>query len=116
MVLKRFEHTGGFRKPNIVPIDKFKPENIARLLEFTTHLETFWDHTTFNFLDEKHLINKDVLPNWQRADPTTGYMECIPVSGDFRDTYNLIAVISANPDKNLPVNYVIGRENRDVRS
>jgi hypothetical protein len=38
-------------------------------------------------------------------------MDFIPVSGDFRETYNLIACISANPLKDRPVVYTIGKDN-----
>jgi hypothetical protein len=38
-------------------------------------------------------------------------MEYIAVSGDFRETYNLIACISGNPLKEKPVVYTIGKEN-----
>ena len=69
------------------------------------------DHSKYHFLDEKHLVNKDVEPNRVRADPLTGYIPCILVNGDFRDTYNLMAVISGNPLKSKSIAYSIGREN-----
>jgi hypothetical protein len=40
--------------------------------------------------DEKHMLNKDVEPTKVRADPLTGYIPCIYVNGDFRDSYNLL--------------------------
>ena len=49
-----------------------------------------------------------------RADPLTGYLEFIPVSGNFRDAYSLMAIISANPDKPRPINYSMGWENGDA--
>jgi hypothetical protein len=41
-------------------------------------------------------------------------MDYIAVSGDFRETYNLIASISGNPLKTKPLVYTIGKENRTV--
>jgi transposase len=38
-------------------------------------------------------------------------MDFIAVSGDFRETYNLIACISGNPLKERPLVYTIGKEN-----
>ena len=40
-------------------------------------------------------------------------MDYIPVSGDFRDAFNLFAIVSANPDKIHPIEWIIGRENED---
>lgn len=108
---KRFKYSGDFRKPNLVPIDKFRPGNIKRYLEYRVLLDLYEDHTRFNFLDEKHLVNKDVLPTKTRADPLTGFLDAIPVSGDFREAYNLMAIILANPRKRQPVGYTLGKEN-----
>jgi hypothetical protein len=71
---KRFGYSGRFKKPNLVPLDKFKNENIIKYLEYIQKMERLPDKTKFHFLDEKHLVNKDVLPNKTRADPLTGYM------------------------------------------
>jgi transposase len=51
-----------------------------------------------------------------RANPLTGYIPCIYVNGDFRDAYNLFAIISANPRKQSPVTYSIGRDNGNAAS
>ncbi len=79
-------------------------------------MEPLPDKTKFHFLDEKHLVNKDVLANKTRADPLTGYMDAILVSGDFREAYNLLAIISGNPSKPSPIHYVIGKENGNSTS
>jgi hypothetical protein len=113
---KRFGHSGRFKKPNLVPLDKFKNENIIKYQAYIDKMERLPDKTKFHFLDEKHLVNKDVLPNKTRADPLTGYMDAILVSGDFREAYNLLAIISANPTKASPVHYVIGKENGNSTS
>jgi hypothetical protein len=46
----------------------------------------------------------------------TGRVPAIPVSGDFREAYNLFAIILINPDKPYPINYMIGRENGNAAS
>jgi hypothetical protein len=58
-------------------------------------------------------VNSDAVPNKVCADPLTGYIDNIPVSGDFRDAYNLMAVITGNPVKIHPIVYSIGRDNGD---
>jgi transposase len=113
---KRFGHSGRFKKPNLVPLDKFKNENIIKYHDYIDKMERLPDKTKFHFLDEKHLVNKDVLANKTRADPLTGYMDAILVSGDFREAYNLLAIISGNPSKPSPIHYVIGKENGNSTS
>jgi hypothetical protein len=65
----------------------------------------------WNFLDEKHIVNKDAIPAKGRADPLTGYVDFIPVTGDFREAYNIFAVISGDPLKPRPIQYRISKEN-----
>jgi transposase len=112
----RFDFSGSFRKPNLVPKDKFRQENIVRYMEFRMVLEQLPIHTKFHWLDEKHMLNKDVEPTKVRADPLTGYIPCIYVNGDFRDSYNLFAIISVNPQKIRPVAYSLGRDNGNAAS
>jgi transposase len=76
----------------------------------------FEDYSPWNFLDEKHAVNKDTLPNRVRVCPLTGRVPAIPVRGDFREAYNLFAIISTNPHKPYPVDYMIGRENGNAAS
>jgi hypothetical protein len=68
-------------------------------------------HSRFNFADEKHLVNSDSVPKQLRCCPISGQMDYITVSGDFRETYNLIACISGNPLKEKHVAYTVGKEN-----
>jgi hypothetical protein len=100
----------------IIPLDKFRPENVLKFAHYRLKVSLFQDHSRWNFLDEKHLVNKDTLPNRVRACPLTGRVPAIPVSGDFREAYNLFAIISTNPDKPYPIDYMIGRENGNAAS
>jgi hypothetical protein len=74
------------------------------------------DHSKFHWLDEKHIVNKDVEGANVRADPRTGCIPCVCVNGDFRDTCNLFAIMSANQRKSSPVACSIGRENGNAAS
>ena len=69
---KRFGKSGRFRKPNLIPLDKWKPANLARFARFNQIIAGFPDHRKFHFLDEKHICNKDVVPNRVRDDPLSG--------------------------------------------
>jgi hypothetical protein len=111
---KGLPHKASFRKPNLIPLDKFRPENVARYLEYRAKIDQLWDHSKHPFCDEKHLVNTDVYTKLARADPLTGYMDCIHVSGNFRQTYNLLAIASANPGKTRNMAYSLGEENGDA--
>jgi transposase len=113
---KAWTCSGKYRKPNLIPLDKFRPENVLKYAQYRLMVSLFQDHSLWNFLDEKHLVNKDTLPNRVRACPLTGRVPAIPVSGDFREAYNLFAIISNNPDKPHPIDYMIGRENGNAAS
>jgi transposase len=80
-------------------------------IEFHMVLEQLPNRTKFHWLDEKHLLNRDVEAQRVRADPLSRCIPCILVNGYFRDAYNLVAVISACPTKAKPVAYSVGREN-----
>lgn len=56
------------------------------------------------------------MPSKTRADPLTGYMDCILVSGNFREAYNLLAIVSASPRKQQPMHYFMGKDNGDANS
>jgi transposase len=107
----RFDHKGSFRKPNLVPLDKFRRENVIRFVEYKLKCQLLFDHSKFCFIDEKHLVNSDSVPKKLRSCPISGRMEFIPVSGDFRETYNLIACISGDPLKAKPIVYTMGKDN-----
>jgi hypothetical protein len=51
------------------------------------------------FPDKKHKINGDTLPKMVHADLLTGYIDAIPVSGDFHKAHNIVAIVSGSPYK-----------------
>ena len=114
--LHRFDNKGNYKKPNLVPLDKFKIENRVRYFEFMEIVSKLRDHTRWKFFDEKHLANKDTLLNKVRANPLTGQVDCIPVSGDFRETYNLLAAITVRTDCGNPMVYTMGQFNGTAES
>jgi transposase len=97
-------------------LDKFRPENVLKYAHYRLKVSLFQDDSRWNFLGKKHLVNKDVFPDCVRACPLTGRVPAIPVSGDFREAYNLFAIISTNPDKPYSIDYMIGRENGNATS
>ena len=108
---KSFEIKVTLRKPNNVPLDKWRDENLLKYDAFCQKISTLVDHSKFHFLDEKHVVNKDCSPNRVRRNPLTGYIPFIPVSGDFRDVFNVFACITMNPTKTHPIAYQISKNN-----
>jgi transposase len=108
---KRWDNQGNLKRANLVPLDKWKPRNKLRYYEFVQKLRIYSDHSKYNFIDEKHIFNKDVYSTKVRKDPLTGKLPSIHVSGDFRKAYNIMAIISPNPEKDYPINYTIAEEN-----
>ncbi len=108
---KRYEYAGVHKVPNLVPIDKWMMRNATRVMTYRATMDMFPDHSRWNFLDEKHIVNGDTLPKLVRADPLTGYVDAFPVSGDFPNAHNIFAVVSASPTKKKSMAYHITREN-----
>jgi hypothetical protein len=79
----RYDYAGTYKVPNLVPIDKWMMRNATRVMAYHTIMYRFPDHSKWNFLDEKHIVNGDILPKKVHADPLTGYFDTIPVSGNF---------------------------------
>jgi hypothetical protein len=62
-------------------------------------------------LDEKHVVNMDVLPKKIRAGLLTRYVDTIKVSGDFCEAHNIFAVVSASPTKKVSIAYHFTKHN-----
>ena len=105
----RFDHKGNFKVPSLEPLDKYKPENIAAYLEFLQFRSSV-DPSRFKFIDEKGLKGTDLFYRKARQDPVTGIMDAMPVDGDFRNTYNLIAAIASDFQKS-PIVAIAGPDN-----
>jgi hypothetical protein len=107
---ERYDYAGTYKVPNLVPIDKWRLRNAERVMGYRAVMDMFPDHSKWNFMDEKHVVNKDVLPKKIRADPLTGYADDIEVSGDFRESHNMFAVVSGSPTKMVSIAYHITKE------
>jgi hypothetical protein len=54
------------------------------------------------------IYNKDCYAVKVRRHPLPGKLPCIHAIGDFREVYNIMTVISPNPDKPATIEYTIG--------
>jgi hypothetical protein len=111
----RFEFKGGLRKAPLVPLDKWKEANILAFHQFLFRLAHLPNHMKYHWIDEKHVVNKDAYDDRVRADPLTGRVRCIFVSGNFRQAYNLIGIIRASGAAPA-MHYSIGEDNGTAAS
>jgi transposase len=91
-----FPIRGGLCRPNLVPIDKFKPENIERAFEYLQVLAQIAPHRLV-FGDKKHLKGQDIFNRKNRKNPMTGEIPLMMVNPDFRNTYNLTGFCKIDP-------------------
>jgi hypothetical protein len=84
-----FELKASFLKPNLVPRDKFKYENVARAREFIDVVQRI-DPVRLKFCDEKHLKGAEIYNQKCRRDPLTGVVADLPTDSDFRNTWTII--------------------------
>ncbi len=63
-----FDYSAGFVKPNMVPYDKFKPENIAKAYEYITAI-LMLDPERLIFADEKLIKGQELFNRLVRRDP-----------------------------------------------
>jgi hypothetical protein len=88
---RSFEYAGTYKVPNLVPINKWMMWNATKVMAFHAIIDLFPDHSRWTFFNKKHIVNGDTLPRKVLADPLTGYVDTIPVSGNFRNAHNISA-------------------------
>jgi DDE superfamily endonuclease len=81
-----------------VPYDKFRPENIAKAVQYLAIMCRI-DPFRVIFGDEKLLRGEDLFNRMNRVDPLTGVVQPIYPDPDFRNTYSLTGFISINPQR-----------------
>jgi hypothetical protein len=69
---KRWDFRGNLVKAIQISLDKWKPANKVCYYEFVQKLCLYKDHSKYNFIDEKHIYNKDCYPLKVRRDPLSG--------------------------------------------
>lgn len=84
----KFPYKATLQRPNIVPIDKFRPENRERAVQYLAYISTI-NPLRIKFGDEKHLKGRDVFNRHNRANPFTGLVPPLVTPPDFRNTYSI---------------------------
>ena len=88
---------GGYRALNKVPIDKWKPDNVDRALEYIALVYQI-DPFRLKFCDEAHLKGSDLESKKGRRCPITGVVEPVHVGSDFRNAYSIVRFCGIAPD------------------
>ena len=86
--LTAFQYKGSLIKPNLVPYDKFRPENEGRAYEFIYMLSHFAPDRV-KFGDEKSLKGQELYNRKVRVDPETGVAPPVITGQDFRNTHSI---------------------------
>jgi len=102
VILYAFPFKGSLRKPNLVPLDKFKPENHVRAYEYLKALFTLHPEKVL-FVDEKHLKGQELFSQKVRRCPITGIVPVVMTDSDFHNTHSITAFCSINRRKVKPV-------------
>ena len=94
--LHAFPFRGGLCRPNLVPFDKFRPDNIQRALNYIEVIAAIAPER-IKFGDEKHLKGDSIMRRKTRRHPIEGYVPEVMVTPDFRNRYHLTGFCSINP-------------------
>ena len=88
---KSFRYAGKLRAVNLIPLDKFRYENMIKAGEFVDVISKF-PIDRIKCVDEKLLKNAEGLGRRARRDPITGIVPPTFTMGDFRNTYKLLGI------------------------
>lgn len=106
-----FLYSANLVKPNLVPYDKFKPDNVEKAIEYMTMLKCL-DFRRVVFGDEKLLKGQELFDRKARINPITGERPKQVVDPDFRMTHSITAFTSLTDE--IPVWYRIHEGNNDA--
>ena len=106
LFLRDFPFKGSLVKPNLVPLDKFKPENEIRAFEY---LNTIFNLDLYKilFVDEKHLGGEEIFSRKVRNNPLDNSILVVATTSDFCTTYNVTGFCSISKIKRHPIWYRI---------
>ncbi len=83
-----YPFTASLHRPNLIPLDKFRPENSARAFEYLRIIAKV-DPCRLKFGDEKCLKGREVFNRRVRRHPMTGEIPPMGTTPDFTNTYSL---------------------------
>ncbi|KAL7543505.1 hypothetical protein ACHAXR_013180, partial [Thalassiosira sp. AJA248-18] len=109
-----FSIKGTLCKPNLIPYDKFRPENLERAVEFLLMISVF-DRSRIKFGDEKHLKGAELFCRRTRRNIVTGEVPPIMTHPDFRNTYSIVGFCGIDC-RTTPLRYTIAEGINDAEN
>jgi hypothetical protein len=86
-----FPIRAGLCVPNLVPYDRFCPQNIEKAVEYIRALARI-DPGRLKYANEKSLKGKDIYNKLARRDPFTGVVPPTMADPDLQNTYSIIGM------------------------
>ena len=111
-LLKGFLFKGTLCKPNKIPYDKFRPQNLAKADEYLFFLSLFY-REKIKFCDHKHAKTETLYNRKARKDPLTGLVPPVLTYSDFRNTYSIFGITSIDI-RTTPLRWEICQGNNDA--
>ena len=112
--LNAFPIRGSLRKPDMIPRDKFKPDNVMKWFEYAAMIKEI-DPRRLKFGDEKLLKGAEVYCRKGRRNVLTGETPTFMVNGDFRNTYSIVGFCGIDK-KTPPVSFLMHDAKNDAAS
>ena len=105
---ERFERKGRSHLPNLVPMDKYKISNIMKYDDYLFYISGVNNRRLF-FCDEKSLKGSEIYNRRGRADPFSSEKLIQYVTGDFRNVYCVMGMVSVQRRKSKPMVFSMGK-------
>lgn len=109
-----FHVRGSMCKPNLIPFDKFRPDNFQKALIYM-HVVSSIDPRRVKFVDEKHMEGKDLWCRKVRRSIITGDVPGIITHPNFRMTYTITGFCGIDR-RVTPMRYAITMNNNNSES
>eukprot|EP00956_Cyclotella_meneghiniana_P040104 scaffold186882_cov23-Cyclotella_meneghiniana.AAC.1 len=91
-----FHISGTMCRTNMVPFDKFRPENYEKALMYMSVISVV-NPGAIKFGDKKHLEGKDLYNRKVRKSVLTGEVPAILTHPDFRERYTIVGFCGIDP-------------------
>ena len=106
-----FPFSAKLRAVNLIPLDKFRYENMIKVGGFVDLISKF-PLCKLKCVDEKLLKNAEGIGRWARRDPITCVIPPIFTHGDFRNTFKMLGICGIDR-RVTPVFYKIHKDKSD---
>ena len=100
-----FDIRGNFMKWNLIPMDKFRPENIVNAEEFLRFILK-QDMRRVKFGDEKHLRGSELYCKETQWNVITGEDAPVLTNSDFRNTHTIIGFCGIDTRTKAVLNFI----------